>query len=158
MTRKNEGGINYSDLDKKIAALKTATREANEAIQGLREVMKDARQYRKELEASMQKAVDERVSDAVATGLESFQEALGKAIDGATEKTYARFDQITELLLGESKGIRRREGASLPEIIMDRVGVEPHQFVPIGPNSGWHAADECQRCKYTQSNKEVHPE
>lgn len=129
MTRRNPGGTDpegfLAQLDRRVAAVKEATREANEAIQGLREIMREAKRYKKDIEEATQKAVDERVSEAVAIGLEAFNEALGKAIDGATEKTYARFDELTALLLGETKSQRRRLGESLPEMIERTAGETP---------------------------------
>jgi flagellar biosynthesis chaperone FliJ len=126
VTRRNPGGVDPDgllvQLDKKLEAIKSETRKANEAIQGLREVMREAKQYREELESAAQEAVDTRVSDAVATGLESFKEALDKAIEEGTQRTYGRFDELTNLLLGDTKSQKRRGEFSLTEIVEHRAG------------------------------------
>lgn len=157
MTRKNPGGIDpnglLAQLDTKLTAIKTATREANEAIQGVREVMREAKQYRKELEAAAQEAIDTRIAEAVATGLETFHEALTAAIDGGTERTYRRFDELTELLLGEDKKNRRQGHSSLAELTHIKAGIKPHKYNPLDEQPAI-----CMECRFPQSNKEVHPE
>lgn len=117
MARKNEGGINPDAIDAKVAALKAVTREANEAVQAVREVMREAKKYREELESSTQKVVDDRVAEAVAIGMESFKEALDKAIEGATERTYGRFDELAALLLGEDRKSVRKGQMTMPEMV-----------------------------------------
>lgn len=162
MARQNPGGINpeslLAQLDNKLATIKEATREANESIQGVREVMRDAKKYREELETFTQKIVDERVAEAVAIGLESFKESLDAALEGATKATYGRFDQLSELLLGEDKASRRKGIQTLPEVIMERVDVKPHEFVAIGPDSPLRPCLDCLHCRYPRGNKVIHPE
>lgn len=163
MARRNPGGV--TDLDKKlelydqkVLQLRTATREANEAIQGVREVMREASRYRQEIEDFIQRSVDGRVSDAVAIGLESFKEALDGALESATERTYGRFDQIAELLLGEDRASQRKGLETIPELVMKKVDVKPHQFVPLGPDGPNDPCLDCQDCRYPLGNKVVHPE
>lgn len=157
MTRRNPGGLDsdglLAQLDGKLAAIKEATREANEAIQGVKEVMREAKAYRADLETATQKAVDERISEAVAVGLASFQEALDAAIETGTERTYKRFDELTSLLLGEDKANRRRGHESLAELAMKKVGIKPHKYNPMDEQPAI-----CLDCKAPFSNKEVHPE
>lgn len=151
MSRKNPGGIDPDgllvQLDTRLAAIKQATREANEAIQGVKEVLREAKQYRAELEESTQKIVDDRVSEAVAIGLEAFKESLDKAIEGATKQTYARFDELTSLLLGETKTQRRRGEFSLTEIVEQRAGKKVEDSV-LDPNCthNFTISGKCLNC------------
>jgi uncharacterized phage infection (PIP) family protein YhgE len=157
MARKNPAGIDpdsfLAQLDKKLAAIKEATREANESIQGIKEVIREAKQYRKELNEATQEAIDTKVADAVAAGLETFKDALDAAIDGASERTYRRFDQLTELLLGEDQKNRRQGNRSIAELTMIRAGVAPHKYNPMDEQPAI-----CLDCRFPFSNKEVHPE
>ena len=157
MTRRNPGGVDpdglLAQLDKKLAAIKDATRQANEAIQGVKEVMREAKAYRADLEIATQKAVDERVAEAVAIGLETFKEALDGAMTSATEATYARFDQLIALLLGEDKATQRLGRRSYAELVLNKAGLMPHKYSPLDDDP-----DQCIHCRIPQSNKEVHPE
>lgn len=129
MARKNPGGHDpegvVTQIDAKIAQLKEATREANEATKGVHEAIREGKAILKGIEEAAQIAIDTRVAEAVAIGLESFKEALDGAIESGTERTYKRFDELAELLLGEDKGTRRKGLASLPEIIEAKTGRKP---------------------------------
>jgi len=157
MTRRNPGGVDpdglLAQLDKKLATIREATRQANEAIQGVKEVMREAKKYREDLEIATQKAVDERVAEAVAIGLETFKEALDGAIESGTERTYKRFDELTSLLMGEDRASRRQGHKSLKEMTLDKLDIQPHKYNPQLGHPGI-----CLDCRFPFDNKEIHPE
>jgi hypothetical protein len=106
------GGPNL-DLERDIAALKEATREAHEAI-------RDARQVKKELEDALRE-IPKRISDLVAdlittsteTQLAGYNDIIQQAIEAATDAVTHRFQTIADILLGEDKKTRKRGTPSL---------------------------------------------
>jgi hypothetical protein len=106
--------------ERDLEALRTATREAHEAIRDLRTETKRAAAVAGEVAAVADVEVEQRIAAAVAAGLEEYRATLDGAIKDATEAVFARFDTIRDTLLGETKRHRRRGEPSLPELIEDR--------------------------------------
>jgi hypothetical protein len=116
-----------SDLDelpRQLLELRDLIRQAHEATTDLRAVLKEARAMRDSLPAAAEKAVSEKFSAEVASGLVSFHDALGKAIDDATQSVYRRFDTIEKLLLGEDDKSVRAGKPSIPQMIGAIAAVE----------------------------------
>lgn len=98
-----------------IAALKAATRQAHETIQELRTVIREARDLLNQLGPAAEAAVDEHLAPVVEKSLEDWAEHSTKFINQAEERINARFDQIADILLGETKRDRRRGEPTLSE-------------------------------------------
>jgi hypothetical protein len=94
-----------------ITALKQATREAHEAIQGLREAQRDMRALLEEVRGAALESVQKRISDAVVAGLAEYDASLKEAIGKGTQATYDRFDLLATVCLGEE---RMRGGSVKP--------------------------------------------
>lgn len=99
-----------------LETLKAATREAHEATKDLRKAIKEARAVVTEVNQAAAVQVDGRIAVALSAGLETLQESIGTAIDDATGRVNARFDQVADILLGETKKDKRRGNASLPQV------------------------------------------
>lgn len=107
-----------SDAD--LAALREATREAHETIKDLRAATQEARAVVKEVQRVAAEQVDERISAALTAGLDQLADSIKTACDDATTSVFARFDTITDTLLGETKKDRRAGVPSIPELLKDR--------------------------------------
>lgn len=107
--------------EEEVERLRVATREAHEAMKDMKALMKEAREVMGEMLAAVGTDVDERIEAAVADGLKELGTSIEKATDDATEAVYRRFDQITDILLGEGSG-RRKGEPSIPELLMERQG------------------------------------
>jgi hypothetical protein len=101
------------DLD----ALRTATREAHEAIQ-------EARQARKELVtalAAAHKEIDDHIAshlgESVREAVALMMEATTKHIAIAEEKIYKRFDSLADALTGSDRASRKAGLPSMEEIV-----------------------------------------
>lgn len=99
--------------EEETAALREATRQAHEVLGDLRRAIKDGERLVKE---AADVAIKERFEPVVAQGLKEFGDALGVAIEESTQAVFARFDQITDTLLGEDKASRRRGKPSIPDL------------------------------------------
>lgn len=99
-----------------IAALKAATREAHEAIKGLREAQRDMKALLAEIEAAARKSVEERIDEAIVAGLAEYDAKLIEAIEKGTQATYDRFDLLATICLGEER-MKDAETPPLPELM-----------------------------------------
>lgn len=116
-----------SDLDelpRQLTELRDLIRQAHEATADLRAVLREARAVRDSLPAAAEKAVNEKIGAVVETGLASFHDALGTAIETGTAAVYRRFDTIEKLLLGEDDKSVRAGKPSLPAMIGAIAAVE----------------------------------
>ena len=95
------------------ADLRAAIREAHEAMQGLRDLIREWRALKAELEAASAQVFTDRMEAAVQEGLDSYAESIGKAIDDATAAVDRRFDTIASIMLGEDPATVRK---GLPSI------------------------------------------
>lgn len=106
-----------TDPDEKVAALKTATREANEALADLKACMKELRALKAELdktEVITARKLEIHMDAAAQSEISQLTEFTKDAIEKATDAVYKRFDQLRDILLGEGP---ERDGASIPELI-----------------------------------------
>lgn len=108
-----------SDTAEEIKALKEATREAHEAIQSLRDVIKEARAVKSEIEVLAIDIFDKKIHAQVRVGLEDYRNSIDTAIENATAAVYDRFNKITDILLGETKKSKAR-GDSLQQLAEKR--------------------------------------
>jgi hypothetical protein len=115
---------NLDDLPGQLLELRDLIRQAHEATADLRAVLREAKAVRDSLPAAAEKAVAEKFGAAVETGLGSFHDALGKAIEDSTAAVYRRFDTIEKLLLGEDAKSVRAGKPSIPQMIETIAAVE----------------------------------
>ena len=99
-----------------LLALKEATREAHEALQDLRAVVKEAKAIKGTLRDEAIEALANGVRDIVAAGLGSYAKMITGAIDDAVDRVNKRFDTLADVLMGEDKRTRRRGEPSLLEL------------------------------------------
>lgn len=97
------------------ADLRAAIREAHEAMQGLRDLLREVRALRDEVEETAGKVFTSRMEEQVVAGLTAYRESIDKAIEDATAAVFNRFDTIADTMLGESKSQRRRGEIPLAE-------------------------------------------
>lgn len=102
--------------------LRTATREAHEAMKGLRDMIREANRASERLLAVSREVFDERMNATVKQGLAEYHESIGKAITEATDRVYARFDTLADIMLGEAKYQKRKEPTLLEYAEAIRVG------------------------------------
>ena len=76
------------------------------------------------LPAAAEKAVTEKFSAEVQSGLVSFESAMDKAIEDGTQAVFRRFDRIEKLLLGEDDKSVRAGKMSIPDMIGTIAAVE----------------------------------
>lgn len=112
------------DLPAQLIGLRDLIRQAHEAVSDLRAVLRDARAVRDSLPAAAEKAVSEQLSAEVQSGLDSYKDALDKAIDTATQAVFRRFDGIEKLLLGEDPKNIREGNPSIPQMLETIAAVE----------------------------------
>ena len=116
-----------SDLDelpRQLTELRDLIRQAHEATSDLRAVLKEARAMQDTLPAAAEKAVTEKFSAEVQSGLVSFESAMDKAIEDGTQAVFRRFDRIEKLLLGEDDKSVRAGKMSIPDMIGTIAAVE----------------------------------
>ena len=116
-----------SDLDelpRQLIELRDLIRQTHEATRDLRAVLREAKAVRDSLPAAAEKAVTEKFNAEVEAGLASFHDALGKAIEDATQAVFRRFDTIEKLLLGEDDKSVRAGKPSIPQMIETIAAVE----------------------------------
>lgn len=105
-----------SDIDKDLQDLKEATREAHMAIKDLTKLMKEFRQLRDELQAELQKSVDEQIQPVIKASLQDWSDQTVTFINQAEERINARFDTVADILLAESREDKRKGRPSLTEL------------------------------------------
>ena len=107
-----------SGNDKK-AELDEAIAEAREVLRELHGVLKDIKQARRDVEQTWKMIhddVDRKIENEIKAGLQEFDRALKDAIDVGTQKTYERFDKITDILLGEDSKSKKRRKETIAEL------------------------------------------
>lgn len=102
-----------------VQALRAATREAHEAIRGLREVLRDVALERRAvqqlldgIEGRVKRSVGEEIERQVETQVEALTGQTRKAMNMAVEKVFGEFDRIQAILTGRE----RPDGSSLEEL------------------------------------------
>ena len=115
---------NLDELPRQLTELRDLIRQAHEATSDLRAVLKEARAMQDTLPAAAEKAVTEKFSAEVQSGLVSFQDAMDKAIEDGTQAVFRRFDRIEKLLLGEDDKSVRAGKMSIPDMIGTIAAVE----------------------------------
>lgn len=97
-----------SDITKDIERLVELNREAHEAIKDLSRLLKEAKEYQRGVQTLIDSSikdikvtVDEIIGDVVEVGLAAYEQKIMEAIDGATDRIYARFDSLGDIILGE---------------------------------------------------------
>jgi len=101
--------------------LKEATREA-------RETMKDLAAERKrgeEMLARIPELVDNAIGDIVREKLAQMEPTMIEAMRKSEERVFAKFDQISEMIMGETKANRRKGEPSLHDLIGKMIGLPP---------------------------------
>jgi hypothetical protein len=58
----------------------------------------------------------------VAQKLDQYQVSLDQAIKDGTDAVFKRFDDLTAIMLGETKKYRSQHDKTIPEIIEERFG------------------------------------
>lgn len=100
--------------------------EADELRDLIREghaLLKDMRAERRAIEQLLDgipAKVDARIEERVKVGLEAFSEVTRKTIDAATERVFARFDQLADTLTGTDKAQRRQGKRPLEDLFRER--------------------------------------
>lgn len=110
-----------TDTDEKIAALKEATRAANEALGDLKRTVKEGRDF---LAKSIEEEADKIVQKHTTEGLEAFTEAVIAAKTEATKKIFKEFDDLHAMLMGTTKTHQRQGAPSIPEMIEKRATIK----------------------------------
>lgn len=98
--------------EEEIVRLKAAQRELHETIQ-------EAKLVQHELDESISAfkgAAANLIETAVSDGLRTYAASLDRAIADATNRVYARFDKISDLLLGEERSQKRKGLPSIEEL------------------------------------------
>jgi hypothetical protein len=99
-----------------LKQLRELIREAHECIKEMRHLKKECEDAERRAVLALSDSYRSHMELVVKQGLESYQGELTKAINDATDRVYARFDQLGDMLLGETKKLKRR-GQSLPQLI-----------------------------------------
>jgi NTP pyrophosphatase (non-canonical NTP hydrolase) len=92
----------HIDIEEPLERLKTATREANEAAQNLRQAKKDVEATWKQI----QQEIEDVIAQHVSSGLKGYNEAVQEAIKKAEKTVYKRFDDLCDILLGEDARVK----------------------------------------------------
>lgn len=106
------------DTDAKIAALKEATREANEVLGDIKRTLREAREF---AEVEVPKMVKATVEPIVEENLASWKVALDESIEKSTQAVYARFDVIADLLLGEDRKSKKLGMPTVQQMVEKRI-------------------------------------
>lgn len=104
-----------ADLDAQLAQVREVVREAHGAVRDLRQAMRDARGVLESLDAS-------RIAPAVDAELRRMRATMQEATEEAVSLVFARFDQLTNLLLTGSKNGRGKAGVMNMEGVIRRIG------------------------------------
>jgi hypothetical protein len=109
-------------------------RRCKEAERALHERIQEARDVQRELDETVQaihSAVGTLLEAAVEKQMTVFNDSVLKAIEHATERVYARFDRITQVLMGEENWQRRQGLPSISELV-EQVEAKREGQVPRG--------------------------
>lgn len=107
--------------------LREVIREGHELLRDLRVMKKEMDKYNGDAMAS----VDVLINASVKGGLERFERAVKRATEDATQRTFAKFDEIMAIMLGKdqtgddelSKAARRYR--VMTEMATDPEGIPP---------------------------------
>lgn len=105
-----------ADIEKDLDALREATRVAHEATKDLKAAIKEARSVIAEIKAEAEIQVSERLEAAVKSGLAELDSSIEKAIEDSTDRVYARFDKIADILTGETKKDKQKGEPSMADL------------------------------------------
>jgi phosphoenolpyruvate-protein kinase (PTS system EI component) len=97
------------DVQAEIDALKTATREAHEALRDLRAERKALDNARRTLSGDIKQVVESMIEERVAAGLASYAETVTAAMDSAVAKVHSEFNRLERIFTG-------REDPSRPDL------------------------------------------
>jgi truncated hemoglobin YjbI len=100
-----------------VNELKEATRRAHEAIKDLKLAIREAQETSDEIKQMIHDEIYDRVDAEVAAGLDDYKTVLSEAIDKATDKVFARFDYLADILMGEDKQSQRKGKKSITELL-----------------------------------------
>ena len=103
--------------EEEVAALKAATREAHEAIQGMKLAQRDLRATMDEVRAE----IEAKLEGYVVAELGKLSEAVRVNVDKATESVFHRFDTLADELLGEGWRHRKKGDKPLPDMLREHV-------------------------------------
>jgi hypothetical protein len=95
--------------------LRQAVREAHEVLKDLRAALREAQAW--EQGRLAQDVIDDRIRQAVITGLKQYDIAITSAIKIASDGVQQRFSELEALFLGEDRKSRRKGKPSLPQLI-----------------------------------------
>jgi hypothetical protein len=112
------------ELPARLIDLRDLIRQAHEATCDLRAVLREARALRDSLPAAADKAVSETIQPEIKTGLDSYHDALEKAVEDGSQAVFRRFVRIEKLLLGEDDRSARAGKPSIPQMIETIAAVE----------------------------------
>lgn len=90
--------------EEEVEALRSATREAHEAIADMTRLVREMRALHTQVQEAAGVVFTERMEHHVAEGLTALSTSMAKGIEDATAAVYRRFDTITSILLGEGHG------------------------------------------------------
>lgn len=94
--------------DEKIARLEKALAEANVVLADLKSTVREAQGMTDEIRKMIEDGFEDKIADKVASTLTEYQDSLDKAIEDAQAAVFKRFDELTNMLLGETKKVRGR--------------------------------------------------
>jgi phosphoenolpyruvate-protein kinase (PTS system EI component) len=103
-----------------VDALRELVRTAHESMKDLRSLIREAHVANEMLASRLDLLTDNKIRSVVITGLEKFHKELEVNIADATNKVYARFDTITDILMGEDKASKRRGQKSVVELVKEK--------------------------------------
>lgn len=145
--RAKQGSKAPQSIDEKIAELRAATREANEAAQGLREVKREIDELRAAIPTDIRAEYTKTVREELGTMFRETGKEIQAAADNAEDRILARLDRLAQI-------VTRRPREDLPTaeeliqaerviMLMRRGGVSPtflnammEQFLKARPTTG----------------------
>jgi N-methylhydantoinase B/oxoprolinase/acetone carboxylase alpha subunit len=91
------------DHDEEVASLNALVRESHECIKDLNAAMKNAEKMIERIENAAAQKVDEVVQPIIAEFLKHYADTMMQAIKEGEEAVYERFNDIANILLGETR-------------------------------------------------------
>jgi len=89
-----------------IAALRQATREAHEVLRDLRTERRAVQQMLDGIEGRVQRAVSDRMEEAVTREVATLGEATERAMRASVAKVKREFDRLESIFTGREKGAK----------------------------------------------------
>lgn len=103
---------NLDRLEKAQAETREVVREAHEAIQTMRQLLKDLREVREAFSHGVKKEVDDALLRQVTAGLAEFNTSLERVTESSRDHVVTEFEKLKNILMyGNEKG----RGTSLVE-------------------------------------------